>query len=463
MSSSGSTYARVLGEFAARTDYEALPPPAIAAVRRHTLDTLGAAIGGALQPEPEAALGAGRGAFGAGGQAVVFGRDDGASPGLAALVNGTAAHALELDDASGCDHSGAVVVPATFAALALPNVVASERDVVAAIAVGYDVGRRVMEAAGGYDGHNGAGWHSTGTCGVFGAAAAVARVLRCDAGQTAHALGIAASFASGTWAFLADGAMTKRLHPGHAASAGLLAVTLARGGLTGPSLVFEADWGGFFKTYAPASSQPDALIDGLGHDWRIHRSSIKPYASCRGTHAAVDAVLQLRREMPVEDVASVVVSVTPTVEKMCRGKEIRTFVDAQMSLPYAIAVAFTHGAAGADLFDAEHRQQEQIRHVMDRVEVRAIDGLPSNVAARLEVRGTSGSVRSMAVDVPLGSPGNPLPQQALMAKFHSLADAVLGTNGAAALEERILKLGEGGDARDVPALARKPHAKDPQA
>src|SRR3954469_6128616 len=100
-----------------------------------------------------------------------WGGDERLPPAVAALVNGTAAHALELDDASGCDHSGAVVLPAVFAALDLPGCTATEWDVVAAIVAGYAVGRRVMEASGGYDGHNGAGWHSTGTCGVFASAA----------------------------------------------------------------------------------------------------------------------------------------------------------------------------------------------------------------------------------------------------------------------------------------------------
>ena len=165
---------------------------------------------------------------------------------------------------------------------------------IAAVVAGYDLGRRVMEAAGGYDAHNGAGWHSTGTCGVFAAAVAVARLWRLSAAQTRHALGIAGSYSSGNWSFLADGAMTKRLHPGHAAASGLMAAGLARAGMTGPAAVFESEWGGFLATYGGAAADPAALTAGLGAAWRIHRSSIKPYASCRGTHAAVEAALALR-------------------------------------------------------------------------------------------------------------------------------------------------------------------------
>lgn len=434
---------------------DSLPPATVHAVRRHTLDTLGVAIAGASRPEPQAALGASVAAFGSAGTTPLWGSARHAAPAVAALVNGTAAHALELDDASGCDHSGAVVVPAVFAALDLPGGdVATDDDLIAAIVAGYEVGRRVMEASGGYDGHNTAGWHSTGTCGAFGAAAAVARLLRCDAATTTHALGIACSFACGTWAFLADGAMTKRLHAGHAAGAGLLAVELARHGLVGPAQAFEAPWGGFFATYTPGAAQPERLLADLGTAWRIHLSSIKPYASCRGTHAAVEAMLALRSEVDAMAIEAMTVDVTPTVEKMCRGKTIDSFVDAQMSLPYAVAVAALHGDADLPRFDPAHRGSAALRQLMDRVQVRADSSLPSNVAARLALRTRDGRELARAVDVPLGSPTNPLPQDRLSAKFHSLAGPVLGAVPAQALEQRIMGLGGRQAAAGLRALLR---------
>jgi len=137
------------------------------------------------------------------------------------------------------------------------------RRVLEAMIVGYDVALRVLEAAGGYRAHNGQGWHSTGTCGSFGAAAAAARALGLDAERTAWALGLAGSFTGGTWAFLDDGSMSKRYHPGRAAETGVLAAALARAGFTGPTRVFEAEWGGFLKTYAAGRARPAALTDAL--------------------------------------------------------------------------------------------------------------------------------------------------------------------------------------------------------
>ncbi|MDM0071612.1 MmgE/PrpD family protein [Variovorax sp. J31P207] len=443
---SGPSLSRVLAEFTSQVSLASLPPETVGALRRHTLDTLGAALAGALQPEPTAAWTAARTVFGDAGRAALWGRLESAPPGVSALVNGTAAHALELDDASGCDHSGAVVLPAVLAALALPcrdQTSVGEDDLLCAILVGYEVGRRVMEASGGYDGHNGAGWHSTGTCGVFGAAAAVARLLRCDAATTAQALGIAGSFASGTWAFLGDGAMTKRMHPGHAASSGLLAVEMARAGLVAPAQIFEADWGGFLRTYAGDAAEPGLLTQALGKEWRIHRSSIKPYASCRGTHAAVEAVIGLRGRFATSEVSSITVTVTPTVSRMCGNKAIGSFVDAQMSLPYAVAIAALHGAADLGRFDEAHRRDPAVNALMQKVEVIGGTTLPSNVAARLAVHTDSGLVHERAIDVPLGSPGNPLSDGSLLAKYHSLADPMLGRQRADALADRVLHLGAG--------------------
>ena len=445
-----------LGAFYARLDAAALPAETVHAVRRHVLDTLGAALAGAAQPEPAAVRAAGARLYGAGDAAPLWGLAERAAPALAALANGTAAHALELDDASGCDHSGAVVVPAVLAALAgRPQ--ATEADLLAAVVAGYDLGRRAMEAAGGYDAHNGAGWHSTGTCGVFGAAAAVARLWRLPADATVQALGIAGSFASGTWAFLADGAMTKRLHPGHAAASGLLAASLADSGMTGPAGVFDAPWGGFLATYAGAAAVPAALTGALGETWRIHRSSIKPYASCRGTHAAVEAALSLRALVPEDEVATVEVGAHPTIVRMCGGTRIASLVDAQMSLPYAVAVAWRLGDAALPAFAPAVRDAPELRRWLERVRVVPDESVPSNIATRVTVADRAGRTRTERIEVPLGSWNRPLPDAALRAKFDALAGPVLGRAQADRLAERVLAIVPGArPIGDLPPLLAAP-------
>jgi 2-methylcitrate dehydratase PrpD len=447
--------AETLALFYSRLRADDLPQATIHCVRRHLLDTLGAALAGARQPEPEAAWVAARAAYGQDGQAVLWGRAETAGPTVAALVNGTAAHALELDDASGCDHSGAVVVPAVLAALSLSDQI-SEADLIAAIVVGYDLGRRVLEAAGGYDKHNNAGWHSTGTCGVFGATAAVTRLLRFDDAATCNAFGIAGSFASGTWAFMTDGAMTKRLHPGHAAASGVLAALLARGGMSGPAAVFDAPWGGFLPTYARESADYDALTAGLGTEWRIHRSSIKPYASCRGTHAAVEAMLRMRAEgASPSTVAAIRVRVHPTIVRMCGASAVRTLLDAQMSLPYALAVALVHGAADLPMFADEVRRDPTVLEHAERVQVIESSDPMTNVAAELELDFKTGGRRTLRIDVPIGSATNPLPDAGVIAKFQTLATPIVGAAASERLQDVVFRLGKGGAPADIVGPLRR--------
>src|SRR5262249_29102766 len=258
-------------------------------------DTIAAGLAGSHSDVVEIAIAAARAASeNAGGSAVLWGRADRLPAPQAALVNGTAAHAFELDDFGGCGHSGAVVTPVVLALAQLTSI--SGREALMALLAGYDLAARVLEGAGEYRAHNDLGWHSTGTCGSFGAAAAAARVLKLDPARFADALGIAGTFTGGIWAFLADGAMTKRFHPGKAAENGLSAALLAQAGMTGPRQVLEAKWGGFFSTYSPGIGTPEATLAGLGQEFRIERSGMKPYACCRGLHAGIDALLEIMAE-----------------------------------------------------------------------------------------------------------------------------------------------------------------------
>src|SRR5581483_2919438 len=291
---SGTLVERLAGYWAAAR-FDDMPAEAVRLAKRFLLDTLAAGIAGSHTDVADKAVAAARaGTETTAGSGVLWGRSDTLPAPQAALVNGTAAHALELDDFGGCGHSGAVVVPVVLALAGRGGT--SGREALMALLAGYDLAARVLEGAGGYRPHNDLGWHSTGTCGSFGAAAAAARILKLDRAAFADALGVAGSFTGGIWAFLADGAMTKRFHPGKAAETGLSAALLAQAGMTGPHHVLETEWGGFFSTYARNSATPDATLEGLGREFRIDRSGMKPYACCRGLHACIDALLQIMQE-----------------------------------------------------------------------------------------------------------------------------------------------------------------------
>jgi 2-methylcitrate dehydratase PrpD len=237
------------------------------------LDTLAVGVRGA---ESEAAAATRKGITSAlecsSGSASLWGTQLSLPPSAAALVNGTAAHAYEFDDFGGCGHSGAVVVPAVCAMA--ERVHADGRSVLMALAAGYDVAARVTLGAGGIG--RTTIWAGTlpGTCGTFGAAAGAARVMGLDANRFTSALGITGSFAGGVWAFLVDGAMTKRFHPGRAAENGREFGAARRVRARRAALHSGGGVGRFFRYLRGYCG--DARRDGRGSRARIPHTAVRP-------------------------------------------------------------------------------------------------------------------------------------------------------------------------------------------
>jgi 2-methylcitrate dehydratase PrpD len=435
--------ARTLAEFAAGLSLADLDTTVVEKAKLHLLDTIGAALPGMATPEGRAAAKALAATSGPvqGHSSPIWGTPLTAPPTTAALVNGIGAHALELDDSDGCDHSGAVVVPALIAALDhAPG--ATGADVLLATVVGYEVARRALDASGGHPACNGLGWHSTGTCGSFGAAAAAATLLGLPPDEHASALGLAGSFTGGLWAFIEDGAMSKRLHAGKAAQNGLTAALLAREGFTGPAYIFEAPWGGYFSTYVPATADASALINGLGQSWRISCASFKPYASCRDTHSAIDVALAWRSSKLVtpETIDLIEVTVSEFIDRMCGGRNITSVVDAQMSLPFSVAAALVHGRFGLTEIGSAARTNRTVNALMDRVRLRIDPAMVPGAPVRLRAHLSDGTVHTAASRPPLGSVENPLSTDRLVEKFTDLAGYVLPGDQVARLVETVLAL-----------------------
>ncbi|UVM41440.1 MmgE/PrpD family protein [Pseudomonas sp. B21-017] len=430
-----------LAQFCVDTRFEELPAALVEQAKRHILDTFGAALAGAGSDVARQA----RQVFkGEAGSTLVWGTGQRVGAAQAAMLNGIAAHALELDDTGGCDHSGAVVLPAVMAALSMSTKPVDGRELITAVVIGYEIGRRVLEACGSYSAHNGAGWHSTATCGVFGAAAASARILGLDAQQTLSALGIAGSFSGGLWAFIHDGSQSKRLHSGRAAEGGLLAARFAQQGITGPTKLFDDVWGGFLRTLAADTAAPEALDAELGHVWKLARCSIKPYAACRGTHSAIDALGLLLDQLQVsaEQVEDVQVSLCGFLQDMCGGQDVSTLPAAQMSLRYALAARLLHGHCRLEAYDDEQRRHPRIAHWMSRIRLEVDPHLSEDGEPVVSVRTVDGRQASLCVEVPLGAPGNPLSDAALEEKFFSLAGRVIPLQQAKELLEQLWRLEE---------------------
>lgn len=425
-------------------------------VRQRLVDTIAAGIAGVDAPETQAVrrgVTAMYGNHGAeAGNAVLWGTQTHLPVAQAALVNGTASHALELDDFDGCGHTGAVIVPAVTSVAQACG--ASGATVIASIAAGYDLAGRMLNAAGGYRPHNGLGWHSTATCGTFGAALAAAHVLQLDAERTTHALGIAGTYMGGVWAFMKDGSMTKRMHPGKAAETGVAAAYLAQAGMTGPAYILESDWGGFFKTYCGTHAQPERVLEQLGEFNAIALTGIKPYACCRASHGAIDAMLQLQQKhgLRAEDIASIEVHCPAHTAKLVGGYRVESVLEAQMSMPYSLAVTALTGYADLPQFTPPQIDHPQIQRLMQAITL--VPDLPAEHVHGpiVQVQCTDGRNLQAQVQFAKGHPTNPISDAELRAKTHSLITPRLGEARFQAIEQAVSDLHKTSDFRTFAAL-----------
>lgn len=432
----------------------AVPTEVLHAARRALLDALGAALAGCGTEEVTGALRAAQ-AGGGSGPVPVWGTDCTLGAAHAALVNGTAVHAREVDDFGGCGHSGAVVVPAALAAAQLRDV--SGCELLLAVLAGYEAANRVIRLAGGYAEHNAQGWHGTGTCGVFGAAAAAARVLALDAQGFTHALALAGTCTGGLWCFLSDGAMSKRLHAGRSAETGTMAALLAREGVTGPTHLFEPEWGSFTSLYAPAGkAAPQELLRDFGREFRIFDSGFKPYACCRGCHGPLDAVLDLRVQhgLALSDVARVTVNAPEQAVRQLGKQAVANILDAQMSLPYSIAVALRFGCADLEHYQPPHLSDPVLADFAQRVHMVADPARATGSAPEIVLHLQDGTQCAATVDRARGEHANPLSDEDLRRKFFALAGLRVSHERATQLCDAVWNLDRAATVRPLLDLLR---------
>jgi 2-methylcitrate dehydratase PrpD len=381
----------------------------------------------------------------------------------AALANGVAAHAPELDDVVNAAslHPGVCVMPAALSAGYLTN--ASGKDLIAAITAGYEVmvklGVALDPAA-----HYAQGFHPTGTCGVFGAAAAAGKLVKLEQAQMVHALGIAGSQAAGLLEFLSDGSYTKRFHAGWAAHSGLIAALLALEGFTGPATVIEGKFG-FLKAYSPAS-EPAKIFTGWCAPHEVMRTSIKPHACCRYKQGPIDCILKLVRDngLTVEAIEKVTVSILKAgFALVAEPRELKarpkTIVDAQFSMPFGGAVAILKGNAFLDEYCLENIQSPEVRQLMQRFECvhdPEIEAeFPRKWPAKVEIRTKAGQRFTARLDFPKGDPENPLSWDELIDKFHRLTAGVFPKNQRQRLIAHVRNLEDAPAVSDVLRLAAK--------
>ena len=406
----------------------------------HLLDTLGVTIAGSRSTETARTLAALSLHKSRRGQAGIWGTELHTDRRTAALINGISAHAYELDDSGGCDHSGAVVIPAAIAWAEGRSTPVTGMQFLHACIMGYEVGRRVLEACGGYEVHNKIGWHSTGTCGVFGAATAVSLLQQANPAELAQTLGIACSFAGGTWSFIHDGSQTKKLHAGRAAEGGLMAAQLAQTRLSGPAAVFDADsWGSFWGTFGGPQAVPALLTDGFGERWRVNRCSLKPYATCRGSHSGIDAIGELLsvHTLAATDIVTIHIAISAFQYGMCGSTTITTRAEAQMSLPYAIAARLVYGKVFLAELEDGAWSAPAIGDWLRRTTVQIDEAMAADAEPTISITTHAGQTYHCTVEHPLGSPQRPLTEAQVIAKFRDLVAPVIPSAQADALIDMV--------------------------
>lgn len=436
----GPTLAQQLGAFAAASSYDSLPDDVIDSVRHRVLDTVGIII--AASPL-QTSRGARRWVTAQGGapQAGAAGVADELPATLAAFSNGVLAHSLDYDDTHlpSVLHPSACVVPAALAAA--QDAGADGQATVAAIAVGLELTVRLGMA--GYDPTRGNstffehGQHATSICGAMGAAAAAAMLYSLGAEGVTHALGLAASMASGVIEANRTGGTVKRMHCGWAAQSAVSAAQLVTHGFTGPPTVLEGRFG-FFQAWLHGQYSPEVITDGLGSSWSVPGIFVKPYPANHFTHAGIDAARALvARGLDLERIESIQLGV-PAANLRTIGEPIEvkrapeTGYMAQFSGPYTVVAGLLGGrglGVGLDDFTDELATDPHRRRLMALVDVVADEEcsaiFPRQFPAVLRVRTTDGDELVEKVLTTRGGPERPLSFDELATKFSDNAGRLL--------------------------------------
>jgi 2-methylcitrate dehydratase PrpD len=358
------------------------------------------------------------------------------------LLNASMGHALDFDDTldtGGSIHPGVSVLGSVLAVSdSLEGV--TGRDVLLAVALGLDISCRIALAS-----TLDRGWHRTAAMGVFGAAAAAGKLLGLTPEQMLAAFGIAYSHAAGNRQCILDGALTKRMQAGQAASAGVFAAVLARTGFTGAQNIFNGRFG-FFELYQPNGYDVSALLRDLGKAFRGERLSYKPYPCGRPLHAAIDAALAARTQLAIErpdDIESVTVEADPAghSDQFLRGPAKRRptqVVEAQFAQPFLVATALVHGRIG--IAEVDGLGDASVLALADRIAGVAREDRPKGSLSITLQRADGRSVTVEASD-PIGSPEKPLSDAQLTAKFRDCARNAVQPLPAASVDAALATIG----------------------
>lgn len=424
------------------TQYCDIPRNVIDMAKSCMIDLFGCIIGASKTPEAEMILSLVR-EEGAQPKSSILGVWEKTSVLYSVLANGYIGHVFEMDDmyTGASMHPGLPVIPVAVALA--EHFDKSGEELLEAIVVGYEIVMRVSECV--FPSHY-EHWHTTATCGTFGAAATAGKMLGLNREQLVWALGNAGSQAAGLWQFSDDGAMTKYLHCGKAAYNGLLAALLAQKGYTGARRILEGKRG--FVAAASRATNPEKAFEGLGDStYRIMRTGFKPYPSCGHTHTAIGAALSILEKnvlTPVQ-IERVVVEVNATALKIaCKNEIVTTAMEAKFSLKYCVAAALYYGSVDNNTISAESISHQGFIDFTKKIVVnesaKLSENYPQLQTAVVRVYTVDGQEYLESVDYPKGDAKDPLSGKELYGKYLALTSNVIPAESANKLLDLCQKI-----------------------
>ena len=434
------TLSSVLARFAAETTHADIPDDVRKAALWHIVDSIGVCIA-AASPHEESGQVARRLAekWQTESGATIFGINSKSRPEMAALLNGSLAQALEMDDKHGSSlaRPGSTVTPAVLAVAQANNM--SLNDVVTAVTVGYEVmirlgfvgGERFLER----------GYHTSSLLGAFGTVAAVGSLLKSSVEDIMNGMGIAGTFAAGIQEATRTGSTSKILHGGWGAHSGIVALDLATAGITGPSSVFEGKFGFFNCFLTPITGELDfaRAAEGLGSRWYLPETAYKPYPCCQLLHAFIEGAKQIREELktagkPLETITAISCQLaepglTLVTEPLDRKAAPSHPHEARFSLPYGVATTLLYGDVDVESFRPERLKDQEVLRLA-KIVVSSEDpdsDYPQHCPAIIEVT-SLGKVYRRHVRFHPGSPEAALSQSDVLDKFARNSNWLYGQN-----------------------------------
>ena len=443
-------------EFCEQLKYEDLSPEVIKRTKLLILDTVGIIIRARHDAESTSSLVSAIDKLEmSNGSCQVFSDKKTYSPSAAALLNGTLAHSLDFDDthAEASLHSSAPILSAALAAAQMNK--SSGQELITACVVGYEVQIR-LGLAGGSSAHYKKGFHPSATCGIFGAAAAAGYLLGLTKEQYISAFGIALSQSAGSMQFLTDGAWTKRSHVGQAAQNGLSCAIMAGEGFKGPSKAFEGQWG-YLHSYASGGDVKKAMND-LGENFETLNLGVKPYPSCRYSHAAIDGLIELKKELKFssDDLDDIDIGLSETALNivgypLMDKQHPKSIVDGQFSMPFCAAVTVKSGGLQWDDYK-NHLNNKDTLSLCNKIKVSPDEDAekccPEYMSAKIKVV-VKGEKYEKFVKIPKGEPENFMEDEEFISKFKGLTEPYLSKKSVDQLTDLMLKIDQANNVNSI--------------